>query len=116
MHKTHNTVYHPACSCHMGPDSDPLAVVDSRLRVRGVRSLRIADGSILPFLPAINPCITTMMIGEKCADMLKEDAARGAEQAARRQRSVRWSSTRGPGHERHRGARGHPLSPGAPAV
>ena len=44
-----------------------------------MRSLRIADGSILPFLPAINPCITTMMIGEKCADMLKEDARRGAE-------------------------------------
>ena len=35
---------HPACSCHMGPDWDPLAVVDPRLRVRGVRSLRIADG------------------------------------------------------------------------
>ena len=82
MHKTHNTVYHPACSCHMGPDSDPLAVVDPRLRVRGVRSLRIADGSALPFLPAINPCITTMMLGEKCADMLKEDAKRGAEAAA----------------------------------
>ena len=61
----------------MGPDSDPLAVVDPRLRVRGVRSLRIADGSDLPFLPAINPCITTMMLGEKCADMLKEDARRG---------------------------------------
>jgi choline dehydrogenase-like flavoprotein len=45
--------------------------------VRGVESLRIADGSILPFLPAINPCITTMMIGEKCADLLKEDAASG---------------------------------------
>ena len=82
MHRTHNTVYHPACSCHMGPDSDPLAVVDPRLRVGGVRSLRIADGSILPFLPAINPCITTMMVGEKCADMLKEDARRGAEHAA----------------------------------
>jgi choline oxidase len=74
MHKTHNTVYHPACTAKMGPDSDPLAVVDPRLRVRGVRGLRIADGSILPFLPAINPCITTMMIGEKCADMLKDDA------------------------------------------
>ena len=82
MHKTHNTVYHPACSAHMGPNSDPLAVVDPRLRVRGVGSLRIADGSILPFLPAINPCITTMMIGEKCADMLKEDAHKGAEATA----------------------------------
>ena len=37
MHKTHNTVYHPACTAKMGPDSDPLAVVDPRLRVRGVR-------------------------------------------------------------------------------
>ena len=77
MHKTHNTVYHPACTAKMGPDSDPMAVVDPRLRVRGVRGLRIADGSILPFLPAINPCITTMMIGEKCSDMIKEDAQRG---------------------------------------
>jgi choline oxidase len=82
MHKTHNTVYHPACTAHMGPDSDPLAVVDSRLRVRGVRGLRVADGSILPFLPAINPCITTMMIGEKCADMLKEDARSGVPEMA----------------------------------
>ena len=45
-----------------------------RLRVRGVGSLLIADGSILPFLPAINPCITTMMIGEKCADMVRQAA------------------------------------------
>jgi choline dehydrogenase len=82
MHKTHNTVYHPACTAHMGPDSDPTAVVDPRLRVRGVGALRIADGSILPFLPAINPCITTMMVGEKCADMLKEDSRQGAQAAA----------------------------------
>ena len=82
MHKTHNTVYHPACTAHMGPDSDPEAVVDPRLRVRGVEALRVCDGSILPFLPAINPNITTMMIGEKCADMIKEDAARSAASAA----------------------------------
>jgi choline oxidase len=67
----------------MGPDSDPLAVVDPQLRVRGVRALRIADGSILPFLPAINPCITTMMIGEKCADLIKrETRAQAAEMAS----------------------------------
>ena len=41
MHKTHNTVYHPACTAHMGPESDPLAVVDPRLRVRGAQ--RAAD-------------------------------------------------------------------------
>jgi choline oxidase len=75
MHRTHNTVYHPACSAHMGPDSDPEAVLDARLRVRGVQDLRVCDGSALPFLPAINPCITTMMIGEKCAEMIKQDAA-----------------------------------------
>jgi choline dehydrogenase-like flavoprotein len=83
MHKTHNTVYHPACTAHMGPASDPYAVVDPRLHVRGVGALRVADGSILPFLPAINPCITTMMVGEKCADMIKEDARLGATHAAR---------------------------------
>ena len=55
-----------------------MAVVDPQLRVKGVRGLRIADGSIMPFLPAINPCITTMMIGEKCADLVKPDARAGA--------------------------------------
>jgi len=83
MHKTHNTVYHPAGTNKMGPASDPLAVVDPRLRVRGIEGLRVADASILPFLPAINPCITTMMVGEKCADMVKEDAHTGIEQANR---------------------------------
>lgn len=62
----------------MGAPDDEMAVVDPRLRVKGVQGLRIADGSIMPFLPAINPCITTMMIGEKCADMLKADATAGA--------------------------------------
>ena len=49
-----------------------------QVRVRGVRSLRIADGSVLPFLPAINPCITTMMVGEKCAQMIQADTRNGA--------------------------------------
>ena len=66
----------------MGPDSDPEAVVDPRLRVRGVQGLRVADGSVMPFLPAINPCITTMMIGEKCADMLIQDAQAAAPQSS----------------------------------
>jgi choline dehydrogenase len=79
--KTHNTVYHPACTARMGPQDDPEAVVDPQLRVKGVRGLRIADGSIMPFLPAINPCITTMMIGEKCSDLLKADAKAAAREA-----------------------------------
>ncbi|WP_163505722.1 GMC family oxidoreductase [Fodinicola acaciae] len=68
IRKTHNTVYHPSATVPMG---GPL---DSRLRVNGVTGLRVADGSAMPFLVAVNPCITTMMIGEKCADMVKEDA------------------------------------------
>lgn len=69
--KTHNTVYHPACTAKMGPESDPTAVVDPQLRVRGVEGLRVADASVLPFLPAVNPNITCMMIGEKAADLLR---------------------------------------------
>jgi choline dehydrogenase len=74
FHKTHNTVYHPACTARMGPEGDRDAVLDPRLSVRGVQGLRVADGSAMPFLPAINPCITTMMIGEKCAEMMLQDA------------------------------------------
>ena len=74
IHKTHNTVYHPACTARIGPDGDRDGVLDPRLSVRGVRGLRVADGSAMPFLPAINPCITTMMIGEKCAEMMLQDA------------------------------------------
>ena len=83
FHKTHHTVYHPACTARMGAPDDPDAVVDPGLRVKGVRGLRIADGSIMPFLPAINPCITTMMIGEKCAQMILADDRASAPQAVR---------------------------------
>ncbi|MFD8549574.1 GMC family oxidoreductase [Streptomyces sp. NPDC059649] len=68
---THNTVYHPACTVRMGAPDDPAAPLDPELRVKGVTGLRVADGSAMPFLPAVNPCITTMMIGEKCADMIR---------------------------------------------
>jgi choline oxidase len=73
IHKTHNTVYHPSCTVKMGADDDPSAPLDARLRVKGVEGLRVADGSVMPDLVTVNPCITTMMIGEKCADLLKED-------------------------------------------
>ena len=68
---THNTVYHPACTVQMGAPDDRTTPLDPQLRVKGVTALRVADGSVMPFLPAVNPCITTMMIGEKCADMIK---------------------------------------------
>ena len=82
IHETHNTVYHPSCTVRMGAPDDPDAPLDPRLRVKGVRGLRVCDGSIMPILVAPNPVITTTMIGEKCADMVKEDARKLAEAAA----------------------------------
>jgi choline dehydrogenase len=61
-------MFHPAGTCRMGPDED--AVVDHRLRVRGLRGLWIADASIMPALPAANTNATAIMIGEKAADLL----------------------------------------------
>ncbi len=70
--RTANTVYHPAGTCRMGDAGDPLTVVDAHLRVKGVHHLRIADASIFPSMISVNPCLTCMMIGEKCADTLKQ--------------------------------------------
>jgi choline oxidase len=75
IRKTHNTVYHPAGTARMGAVDDPAAVLDPRLRVKGTTGLRVADASVMPFLPAVNPNITVMMIGEKASDLLAEDAA-----------------------------------------
>ena len=67
------TIYHPAGTCKMGPIHDKDAVVDARLRVHGVRSLRVADASIMPNIVRGNTNAPCMMIGEKVADMIKED-------------------------------------------
>lgn len=67
---TANTVYHPAGTCKMGAAADPLAVVDGELRVHGLAGLRIADASVFPSMIAVNPCLTVMMIGERCAEFV----------------------------------------------
>ena len=62
-----NTVYHPAGTCKIGGGDDRMAVVDPSLRVRGVTGLRVADASVFPTMIGVNPCLTVMMIGERCA-------------------------------------------------
>ena len=54
---------------------DAASVVDPRLRVRGVTGLRVADASIMPIMPAANTNAPAIMVGEKAADLIKEDAA-----------------------------------------
>ena len=52
----------------MGAADDELAVVDPELRIRGLDGIRIADASVFPTMPAVNPMIGVLMVGEKCAD------------------------------------------------
>jgi len=68
------TIYHIVGTCKMG--EDPLAVVDSRLRVRGLTGLRVIDASVMPTVTTANTNAPTIMIAEKGAAMVQQDAAR----------------------------------------
>jgi choline dehydrogenase len=66
-----DTIYHAAGTCRMGPSSDPMAVVDPELRVRGVEGLRVADASIMPEIVNATTQAACVMIGERASDLLK---------------------------------------------
>ena len=68
------TIFHPSGTAKMGPDTDPMAVVDARLRVRGVEGLRVVDCSIMPTLVSGNTNIPIIMVAEKASDMIRDDA------------------------------------------
>lgn len=80
IRETGTTVYHPCGTCRMG--SDDAAVVDPRLRVRGIEGLRVVDASVMPLIPSSNIQPAVMMVAERGAAMVREDAAQLRSRAA----------------------------------
>lgn len=69
------SIFHPVSTCAMGPDFDPMAVLDARLRVRGVQGLRVVDGASMPAIVSGNTNAPIIMMAEKAADLIKEEMA-----------------------------------------
>jgi len=71
-------VWHPVGSCRMGREDDPLAVTAPNGRVRGTQGLRVCDASVMPSIPCANTNISTIMVAERMADLIKGEAAASA--------------------------------------
>ncbi|CAF4884428.1 unnamed protein product [Pieris macdunnoughi] len=83
------TIYHLSCSAKMGPESDPMAVVDPKLRVYGVEGLRVIDASIMPAVTNGNINAPVIMIAEKGSDLIKETWLGKAKKRKRREQCSR---------------------------
>ncbi len=72
IRKKSETIYHPVGTCKMGDISDGMTVVDSELKVKGIKGLRVVDASVMPTLVGGNTNAPTIMIAERCADLIKQ--------------------------------------------
>ncbi len=70
-----STIFHPVGTTRMGRDGDPLAVLDARMRVRGVRALRVVDAGAMPLITSGNTNSPTLMMAEKAAAWIVADAS-----------------------------------------
>ena len=70
------TIFHPVGTAKMGLPSDPMAVVDERLRFFGLERLRVVDASVMPTITSGNTNSPTLMIAERGAQMMREDRLR----------------------------------------
>jgi len=81
VRRSAETIYHPVGTCRMGPDGDPMAVVDAQCRVRGIGALRVVDASVMPTLVGGNTNAPTIMIAEKVSDAIRGRAFLPAQDA-----------------------------------
>ena len=73
IRKSSETIYHPVGTCKMGDIKDVMVVVDPELKVKGIKGLRVVDASVMPTLVGGNTNAPTIMIAERCADLIKQE-------------------------------------------